>query len=169
MTASAPTLEPCFILRLYISNENITHIDDIKSGPSRMIVTVTHGRLQGYGVTADVLPGGSDWILHDPKTDTAHIDVRTQAHTNTTPNHAFYIHYTGIMQLDDKIKKFLQGSPDAVTTDFGEHYWFQTPLFETSHPDLKWIEQAFFVGRGRLVVEKGLPSAVEYQICRVGN
>ena len=72
------------------------------------------------------------------------------------------------MTIDASLSKVLTGAEDAGTTNFGDHHWYSTPIFETSDPNLKWIEDAAWVGQGRVVVdERG--SAVEYEIYQVVN
>ena len=60
---------------------------------------------------------------------------------------------------------------DAKSTEFGDHEtWFTGPKFETSDPMLKWIEDCFWVGRGRCVVDgEGEGWGIEYEVFRVGN
>jgi hypothetical protein len=58
-----PKLEPCCTMRGYMSKENSVTLSDIKSGPSRIIVPMTHGFIEGSGVKAEILPGSGDWIL----------------------------------------------------------------------------------------------------------
>ncbi|OJJ31476.1 hypothetical protein ASPWEDRAFT_45414 [Aspergillus wentii DTO 134E9] len=101
----------------------------------------------------------------DPTTNAMHIDVRTQA--RTPDGHGFYIRYKGIIKLDEKAKSVIGGGPNVGSTQFGDHEWFTTPILETSHPDLKWVEESVFVAQGRFVVEQEMPNAMEYRICRV--
>lgn len=92
--------------------------------------------------------------------------MRTQA--RTTDGHSLYVHYSGVLKLDEKANKVLAWSSDAKTTEFGDHEWFSGPILETSDPKLKWVEDSLWVGQGRFVVdEKG--SAVEYEIYKVTN
>jgi hypothetical protein len=68
-----------------------------------------------------------------------------------------------VMEIDAALSKVLTGAEDAKTTSFGDHHWYSTPISETSDPTSKWIEDAAWVGQGRVVVdERG--SAVEYEI-----
>ncbi|KAI9925318.1 hypothetical protein ASPWEDRAFT_187618 [Aspergillus wentii DTO 134E9] len=158
---AAPKLNPAFTLRVYISKDTALNLNTVKSGPSRIISPLTHGFLEGPGLKADILPGGSDWILHNPTTNTIHIDVRTQA--RTPDGHGFYIHYDGILKLDEAGEKVLGWKEGAQPTQFGDTEWFNSPILETSHPEYKWVEEAWFLGQGRWVVdEEG--RAVEYRV-----
>lgn len=101
----------------------------------------------------------------DPATNVGHLDVRTQA--RTSDGH-LYIHYNGVLKVDDAGTKVLGWADDAKTTDFGDHEWFAGPTIETDDPNFKWVEITMFVGQGRYVVDDG-GSAVEYQIYKVTN
>ena len=105
----------------------------------------------------------------DPSTLISHVDVRTEARTSA--GHYISVRYTGVMKSDDAIAKVLSFAEDAKTTQFGDHEtWFTGPVFETSDPDLKWIEDAVWVGRGRCVVDDDEGGrAVEYEVLRVVN
>lgn len=78
------------------------------------------------------------------------------------------VQYKGLLHLDGKASMVLQYESDAKTTQFGDHYWFTTPTFETSDPNLKWVEDSFFITDGRFVVDDSGHS-VEYEIYRVIN
>lgn len=100
----------------------------------------------------------------DPSTNVSHLNVRVQA--RTADGHGLYIHYNGVLKLDEAVGKVLSWAPDARTTNYGDHEWFSGPIFETSDPNLKWMETSLFVGQGHFVVE-GKDEAVEYQIYKV--
>ena len=93
--------------------------------------------------------------------------MRSQARTSN--GHYISIQYTGVLKNDEATGKVFNWAEDAKTTEFGDHQWFASPKFETSDPSLKWIEEAFWVGRGRGVVDGEKGSAVEYEIYRVVN
>lgn len=102
----------------------------------------------------------------DPVKHIAHLDVRLQA--RTTKGESLHIHYKGLVHVDGKASKVLQYESDAKTTEFGDHYWFTAPTFETSDPDLKWIEDSFFVSEGRFIVDEH-GYGIEYEIYRIIN
>ena len=72
------------------------------------------------------------------------------------------------MKLDEKTNKILSHTPDAQTTDFGDHEWFMTPVMETDDPKLKWVESSVFVGQGHFIVGEE-QNALEYQIYKLVN
>jgi hypothetical protein len=94
--------------------------------------------------------------------------VRTQA--RTADGHSLFVHYTGILKIDEATQKALNWSPDAKTTNYGDHEWFAGPIVETSDPKFKWVEHSLFVAQGHWVVEDGAKAeAVEYEIYKVVN
>jgi hypothetical protein len=105
-------------------------------------------------------------IQLDKTTGTAHLDVRTQA--RTAEGESLYIHYTGILKIDEPSGKVLAWADDAKTTNYGDHAWFSGPIIETSSEKFKWVERTLFVGEGRWVVDAD-GSAVEYEIYKVVN
>lgn len=102
----------------------------------------------------------------DPKEHIAHHDVRL--HCRTDRGESLLVRYTGLLHVDGKASKVLQYESDAKSTQFGDHYWFTAPKFETSDSNLKWVEDSFFITDGRFVVEEG-GYGVEYEIYRVIN
>ncbi|KAK5144699.1 hypothetical protein LTR04_001494 [Oleoguttula sp. CCFEE 6159] len=163
----APKLEHAFTMRGYISKENSMDLGAMKQGPTRIIVPISHGFVRGSGLEATIAPGGGDWILFDSTTNYFHLDVRTQARTKD--GDSVYIHYTGILGMDEAAKKVLGWSKDAKTTSYGDHQWFTGPIMEMSSADFKWVETTLFVGQGHFVVEGEAVSAVEYEIYKVVN
>ncbi|KXT10221.1 hypothetical protein AC579_2956 [Pseudocercospora musae] len=166
---SQPGLEHVFTLRNYFTRENIIHIGPIQgdNGPLRMCFPHDDGFLKSADGTeiAKVLPGSGDWALVDTSRGIVHLDVRLNLRT-TTGGHSIFITYQGVGNRDEKSKDMLQFLPDAKSTEFGDHEYFASPAFETSDPDLKWVESSVFVGEGRWVCEEGRV-AVEYRIWRV--
>ncbi|KAI1612523.1 hypothetical protein EDD36DRAFT_239483 [Exophiala viscosa] len=162
----APKLEKTFTMRGYINKENTLDLKAIKTGPQRIIVPIVSGFVKGSGLDAEILPGGADWILLDPSSNIAHIDVRTQARASN--GHSLYIHYIGVLKMDEGAQKVLGWASDAKTTQVGDHHWFNQPIIETSDPEFKWVEDCVWNGQGHFVVdERG--SAVEYEIYKVTN
>jgi hypothetical protein len=58
-----PKLDLAFTMHAYLSKGNLLTIAKIKNGPSRDILPITHGFLNGSGLNSTVLPGGADWAL----------------------------------------------------------------------------------------------------------
>ena len=161
----APRLEKAFTMRAFLSKEDLLALGSIKGGAHRYAAPVTHGFFKGSGIEAQIIQGGSDWLLVDTKTGVATLDVRTQA--RTVGRDAIYIRYPGILKVDEATEKVLQWSAEAKSTRVEDHYFMITPTFETSSETLKWMEQTIFIGFGHWVVPGDGQEAVEYDIYKV--
>ncbi|KAM0329713.1 hypothetical protein ACHAPQ_006631 [Fusarium lateritium] len=157
-----PSLEHVFTMRLYTAPEKALVIPQAQSNAHRIIAFLTHGHVKGSGFEAELLPGGADWILRDPDTNTGHLDVRVQFRSKE--GHGLYVNFKGVLQIDEKWMEVFTKDPKARTLDFGENYWLSSPILETSHPDLKWVERSEFVGELRWLVEEDGSVAVENSI-----
>ncbi|KAM0492633.1 hypothetical protein ACHAP8_009811 [Fusarium lateritium] len=160
-----PSLEHVFTMRLYTSPEKALVIPEARGNNHRIIAFLTHGHIKGSGFEAELQPGGADWILRDPETNTGHLDVRVQFRTKE--GQGLYIHFQGVLQIDDKWMEVFTRGPKARTLDFGENYWLSAPILETSHPDFKWVERSEFVGELRWLVNENGSIAVENAIYKV--
>lgn len=61
------------------------------------------------------------------------------------------------------------GTPDAKTTQFGDHELFTTPIMGTSDPEFKWVESCVWVAEGTFVLGEDGDGvvAIEYEVYRV--
>lgn len=59
----APSLEHVFTMRMYTSPSQALVIPEAKGSNHRIVAFLTHGSIKGSGISADLLPGGADWIL----------------------------------------------------------------------------------------------------------
>ncbi|KAG4268246.1 hypothetical protein FPRO04_14807, partial [Fusarium proliferatum] len=91
-----PSLEHVFTMRMYTSPDKALVIPEAKGNNHRIVAFLTHGNIKGSGLEADLLPGGADWILRDPDTNTGHLDVRVQFRSKE--GHGIYIHFKGVLQ-----------------------------------------------------------------------
>lgn len=134
-TTTLPRLNHVFHLRGHMGKDTI-NAGQHRSGPHRHITALEGGFLRGIpgsrgeSLDATLVAGGSDWILFDESTNTAHLDVRTQGRTKD--GECVYIHYNGYLQLDDDAQKFMSWSPEAETTEYGKHHWWSAPNIEIS-------------------------------------
>jgi hypothetical protein len=127
------------------------------NGPAgtRMVIPVTGGWIKGDRLNGQVVGPGGDWALLGDD-GFARLDVRGQLRTDDDA--IVYVSYTGLLELNEATQAGLAGG----STDYGDHYFRTTPRFETGDDRYRWVNNAVFVGRGRLV-----PGAVEYEIYRV--
>lgn len=107
-----------------------------RGGAIRQLAPLTGGFLKGVpgtkadGLDVELFAGGSDWLLVDMNTGTAHLDVRT--HGSNQADEGIFISYTGYLKLDEHAALFQSFSPDAKTTRGGDHAWWSQPNFETN-------------------------------------
>ncbi|KAL6245508.1 hypothetical protein RBB50_007507 [Rhinocladiella similis] len=167
----APKLEKVFDFRGYIAvgGELLTEIP-VKGGAQRMIVQAKGGYIRGVGpatgFNAEMKPFSADYILLDPTTGTAHLNVRVIAATPS--GDTLYFHYPGILKMNEAVGKIIAARPDAKATNYGDTEWFTTPVIETSSKEFKWLESSVLVGQGHWHIdEQG--TAAEYEIFRLVN
>lgn len=134
-TANPPKLDHVFTLRGHMGHDTV-NAGQYNSGPHRHITALEGGFLRGVPgsrgerMNASLVAGGSDWILFDESTNTAHLDVRTQG--RTAAGECVYIHYQGFLKIDEAGQRFMAWSPDAETTNYGDHHWWSAPKIESS-------------------------------------
>lgn len=130
-----PKLTHVFNLRAYLSKE-IAPAGNYRGGAQRYCSPVSGGYMKGVegsraaGLSVELMPGGSDWIVIDEAAGMAHVDVRTQG--TTEAGHGFFIHYTGYIGIDPATAAIFTRSPDRKTTQDGDHHWWTNPTFETN-------------------------------------
>ncbi|OCT52133.1 hypothetical protein CLCR_09192 [Cladophialophora carrionii] len=92
------------------------------------------------------------------------LEKRSRLLTTGPALQTIHIHYTGIIDITNEMRRILGRSANAKTTDFGSS--FIQVSFETGSMRYKSLEQALFVGSGRFIIdERGL--TVEYRISKV--
>ncbi|KAF9768922.1 hypothetical protein IL306_013722 [Fusarium sp. DS 682] len=160
-----PTLDHVFSMRMYTSPDKALVIPEAKGNNQRIIAFLEHGNITGSGFEGELQPGGADWILRDPDTNTGHLDIRVQYRSKE--GHGIYIHLQGILHIDEKWMEVFTGGPKARTLEFGENEWLGSPIIETSHPDLKWAERSAFVSELRWFIDDDGSVAVDNNIYKV--
>lgn len=130
-----PKLTHVFTLRARIARDSV-YLGSDSAGFQKQITALEGGfflgvpNTRGEGMNATLVPGGSDWVLFDPVTQVAHIDVRTQG--KLPDGSGVSVQYTGYLLVDEKAKRFMARGPDARSTEFGDHHWWTRPVIETS-------------------------------------
>ncbi|MGR8918461.1 MAG: DUF3237 domain-containing protein [Gammaproteobacteria bacterium] len=140
---------------------NLGESVDIGAGAygSRMIVEVHGGAFEGEKLRGKFRDAGAaDWLAVG--TDGfGHLDVRA---TMETDDGAFiYLQYNGKVELTEAAAAALAGNGE---TDYGDHYFFTTPRFQTGHEKYAWMNNIVCVSQGRLK-----PNRVEYNVYQVVN
>ncbi len=131
---------------------------DIGAGPlgNRRFYEVAGGTVEGKRLKGKVLTGGGHWILVGPDRF-ARLEVQGQLLTGDGA--AIYEHYTGLLELNEKV---IDAIASGGSTDYGDQYFRTTPRFETGDPRYAWLNQSLFVAEGRIA-----PGRVGYKVYRV--
>jgi Protein of unknown function (DUF3237) len=130
----------------------------IGRGPygDRIFFEVIDGVFEGK-LSGRALSGGGDWLLVGSD-GFARLDVRAQVLTDDGA--LVYLQYFGLLEMNDKVQ---QAMAAGKGTDYGDQYFRTNPRFETGDPRYAWLQQAFFVGEGRLLPER----TVQYRVYRL--
>ena len=145
-------LEPLFRLQVDLGRRH--RIGQVPKG-SRNVWELTGGQVVGPKVKGVVLPLGGEFELVD-EDRVCHIDVRLVIRTESGSN--IYVQYYGVAETPAAVREKYR-SGDAV--DFGESYFVTQPRFETSDPELSWLNHTIAIAEGR-----GHASGVEYLVYR---
>lgn len=113
-------------------------------GGALRVVPVIGGTFEGPGIKGELVPGTTaDWLRSEPD-GTAHMDVRLVMRTEKGQH--FYMHYSGVRHGPaDVIAKLGRGE----TVDPSSYYFRIAVRFETSDPDLAWMNKVLAVGVGQ--------------------
>jgi Protein of unknown function (DUF3237) len=124
---------------------------------TRLFYEVGGGRLEGPGVTGEVLSGGGDWALvrADGWTE---VDVRGQCRTEDGA--VLYMTYRGLIEPAPAVAAALRAGSE---TGFEDHYWRVSIQVETASSRYAWLTRSALVGRGRVSAGRG----VCYEVFRV--
>jgi hypothetical protein len=154
VTVAAPTLQ-------YAATYTAKLKPPIQTGGpfgTRMIFEVLGGDFHGAsGERGTLLTGGADWLLVGPD-GWGRLDVRAQV--QLSDGAVLYVQYYGLIEMNQAVMTALQ---KGAATTFEQQYFRTTPRFESSDPRYAWLQQAVFVGQGRVIEGPG----VEYNVFRV--
>lgn len=125
-------------------------------GPTRMVVDVTGGSVEGPLLTGKVLPGGGDWIQIRPD-GTFELDVRITLEADDGA--LIYMTYRGFRHGPKEVIERLTAG-EAV--DPSEYYFRAAPFFETGDERYAWMTRTVFVSTGNRT-----PDGPVYDVFRV--
>ena len=130
-----------FIYSAAISIGEVQELGDIHAG-RRRIIPITGGTFEGPKLSGKILPGGADWqvIRRD---GSAFLEARYTMQTESGA--LIYVENKGYRHGPEDVMARL-ASGRAV--DPGSYYMRTTPFFETSDPDLDWLNRTICVATG---------------------
>ncbi|KAL6410736.1 hypothetical protein AUP68_07168 [Ilyonectria robusta] len=162
-----------------IEQPKLTHAFDLtirgppgfasESSPqSNLSVAHVHtGSLKSADGTIDIpLSVGSDWMrLHQ---DYADIDARVSCASlpGTKPEIQCDIEYKGRIAFHGPMLQLWKGEKESL--DWGEGYYYTTPLLASRSEELGWVNKTVFLGMGKIRVTESGSVEVVYRIFRVG-
>ena len=135
--ATAPAMRFAFAIKARVAP--IQDLGQTARG-HRRIVDILGGEAQGPKFTGTILPGGADWQIVRPD---GTIEVVARYTIKAASGALVYVQNDGLRVASPEIVARMSRG-ESVPFD---SYRFRTaPRFETSAPDLKWLEQSTFVG-----------------------
>jgi hypothetical protein len=113
-------------------------------GKELRVIPVTGGSFEGPSLKGTLVPGTTaDWLRVEPD-GTAHMDVRLVLRTDKGQH--VYMQYSGVRSGPPEVLAKL-GRGEQV--DPGAYYFRIAIRFETSDPELAWLNRALAVGVGQ--------------------
>lgn len=123
----------------------------------RLNFYITGGEVLGPRIKGKIRPAGADWLTI--RTDGIGI-LNVRATLETDDGALIYAYYTGRADFGpDGYRDFLEGTPQADSFDLRIQ-----PNYQTAHPDYLWVNRAFCIGVGKVVLSKQEASYDIYQI-----
>ncbi|MCB4823221.1 DUF3237 domain-containing protein [Roseicella aerolata] len=113
-------------------------------GKELRVIPVTGGSFEGPSLKGTLVPGTTaDWLRVEPD-GTAHMDVRLVLRTEKGQH--VYMQYSGVRSGPPEVLAKL-GRGEQV--DPGAYYFRIAIRFETSDPELAWLNRVLAVGVGQ--------------------
>jgi hypothetical protein len=137
---------------------------DLGNGPlgHRQYYELTSATIEGPRLSAKLIGTGGDWMLIG--TDGfMRMDVRIQFETQDGA--IICAHYFGPAEANAKLR---QAASEGTSTDFSDHLIRSHWLLEAGDPRYAWVNQAVFVGEGRVRSAGSGQIGFEHRVYRVG-
>ncbi len=152
-TPAQPELEFAFELRATVGQPQDFGIMD---HGRRRVVDITGGTFEGPAIKGRIVPGGADWQSIQ---DDGFSRLDTRYALETDDGKLIYVQNFALRHAPPEVMEQLNAGqivdPDLV-------YFRTMPTFETSAPELKWLERHVFIGVGQR-----FPEDVRVQFWRV--
>lgn len=151
--ATPPELEFAFEMRVTVGEPRDFGVMD---HGRRRVIEITGGTFEGPDIKGRVIPGGADWqsIQED---GFSRLDTRYALETDD--GKLVYVQNFGLRHASPEVMARLNA---GETVDPSQVYFRTVPTFETSDPELKWLERSVFIGTG-----ERYPEDVRIQFWRV--
>ena len=138
-------------------------VSEVGAGPfgKRQYYPMTGGRVAGPRLSGKLIGSGWDWMLTGPD-GFMRMDVRIQI--GTDDGAVICAHYFGPAEANATMQ---QATAACTPTDFSDPSIRTHWLLETGHPRHAWVNQAVFVGEGRLLPAGPGVLGFEHRVYRV--
>jgi hypothetical protein len=151
---TVPALEYEFTMSATLGPQQI-----VGAGPYglRIVVPVVGGTVRGPRISGAIDASGADWLLIGGD-GYGRVDVRVQFVTDDGVT--IFTYYDGVLELTEAA--VTASATPGVESRFEDQYFRTSPRFETGASQYAWLQQATFVGTGRMSAD-----GVEYEVFRV--
>jgi len=143
MTTTPLPLRSEFLFRMALQ-AGTPQMSAAGGGKELRVVPVIGGTFEGPSLSGTLVPGTTaDWLRLEPD-GTAHMDVRLVMRTHAGQH--FFMQYSGVRSGPPDVLARL-GRGEAVEPD--EYYFRIAIRFETSDPELAWLNRVLGIGVGQ--------------------
>lgn len=112
---------------------------------NRIFFGVKSGTVDGERLSADLLPGGGDWlVVGEP--GWGRLDIRAQIRTHDGA--PIYLSYSGWLEINAKVEAALASGDETEHTD---QYYRVAAMFETGDERYAWLNRIIALGKGRII------------------
>jgi len=130
-----------FIYKAAITVGDIQELGETHVG-RRRIIPITGGHFEGPELSGEILPGGADWQVIR-KDGSAFLEARYTM--QTSDGALIYVENKGYRHGPAEVMtRLVAGEPVDPET----YYFRSTPFFETSAPELAWLNRTICVATG---------------------
>ena len=153
MPIKPPRLRLAFELRAQVGPP--AELGQVAHG-RRRIIPILGGTFEGPEIRGRVVPGGADWQIVRADGFT---ELDTRYTLETDQGRLIYVQNRGMRHAAPEVmEKLLAGR----AVDPAKVYFRTVPVFETSAPELQWLERSIFIGTG-----ERLPAEVRIRFWQV--
>jgi hypothetical protein len=130
-----------FIYKAAITIDTVQELGQTQTG-NRRIIPITGGTFEGPALSGKILPGGADWQIIRPD-GSAWLEARYTMQTDSGA--LIYVENQGYRHGPAEI---IARMANGEILDPDLYYMRTTPFFETSDPDLAWLNHTICVCTG---------------------